>query len=415
MKCEPAVNRIVSSFLLLIIIVLTGGCAEEHARAHALPVEKIPAPQLRRMSYEQYGINAREYQVSQAQVQPGEFLTDLLQAHQVAPATVEAVVRKAEGVFDLRRMRAGNSYTLLKDPENHLDYFIYELSDAQFVVVDLRDSVLIYEGHKHVTSRLQEASGIIENSLYESIERYELDPGLRPLLEDIYAWTVDFSHLEKGDYFKVLYEEQYVDQIPTGIGAVVAALFHHDGLDYYAIRFQQDSTVAYFDENGHSLERAFLKVPLDLDASGDLPASRRFDTGQDFFAPMGTPVLAAGTGKVIRMRPRQGHMSYLSIKHTGVLITQYMHLSAWPETLALGDTVLQGDTIGYVGRPGKSDYHVRLRYWKNGQPTSPTKLELPEPVPIYPENEAAFAQLAAEMTARLSQLPLPARPSFAQQ
>ncbi|RMG57179.1 MAG: hypothetical protein D6722_25290 [Bacteroidetes bacterium] len=392
------------------------GCAEEHARSQSMAVEKIPAPQLRRMSYEQYGINAREYRVSQAQVQPGTFLTDLLQAQQVDVATINAVTRKAEGIFDIRRMQAGHSYTLLKDAENRLDYFIYELTEADFVVIDLRDSVSVYRGAKHITARMQAAAGFIETSLYESLEKYDLDPGLRPLLEDIFAWTVDFSHLEAGDYFKVLYEEEYVDQIPTGVRAIVAALFHHDGIDYYAIRFQQDSTIAYFDQEGQSVKRAFLKVPLAWsEEAGDLPLSHRFASGQDFYAPKGTPVVAVGTGKVIRMRPRQGHMSYLSIKHTGVLITQYMHLSGWPETLAVGDTVRQGDTIAYVGRPGKSDYHVRLRYWKNGQPVSPLKLELPDPVPIYPENEEAYAHLSTEMMGRLSQIELPANPRFAQQ
>ncbi|GAB4417782.1 MAG: peptidoglycan DD-metalloendopeptidase family protein [Bacteroidia bacterium] len=381
------------------------GCRDEHTRTQAQEIPPLPAPTLRRISNEQYGIDVQRRQVIQGRLATDEYVRDVLQRYQVDAATVDALARASEPVFDVRRMRAGNAYTILKSPDRPVDFFIYEITDAEYVVFDLRDSVRVYEGHKKVMTQEVSAAGRIDNSLFESIVAAGLDPRLGQSLEEVFAWTLDFTHLEKGDHFKVIYEEHFVEEIPIGAGAIVAALIYHRGDTYYAFRFQHDSTDTYFDEKGLSLKRELLKVPFDPSRQGsDVTPSRSTGTGTDFFAPKGTPVVALGDGVVTRVRLRSGHESYLSIRHNGFYTTQYLHLSEIDPQIAPGRRVRQGEVIGAVGRPGKSDYHVRLRYWKDDRPVSPSKVRMPASVPLPAERRKAFEQSVRGYTARLAQI-----------
>lgn len=310
---------------------------------------RIPAPSLKRMSQNQYGIEVNSRTVVQANFEQNQFLTDILTAHNVSVETIDKLAKKSTHIFDVRRMRAGNAFTMLKNSEGKVDYFIYEKNPADYVVFDLRDSVEIYEGRNQTDSEEKEVAGTIQNSLYETISQQNIDPQLARLLEDVFAWSVDLFHLEKGDYFKAIYKEEYVDDASLGITQILAAQFHHDGEDYYAFRFGEGNDIAYFDQDGNNLKTTFLQSPLRYNyvhKVTDLEKSNQ--DKMEYKAPKGSPVYAIGGGLIAQIK--KGTAIRLNIQHTYPYATQYKYLSRLAKGIKRGVRVKQGDLIGYTGK-----------------------------------------------------------------
>ena len=222
-----------------------------------------------------------------------------------------------------------------------------------------------------------------------------LNEQLTYYLSDVYAWNIDFYRLQKGDRFKVIYEEQFVDDtISIGIKRINAAIFEHSGRDYYAFEFQPDpekGIVEYFDDGAKNLRRAFLKAPVKFG-----PVTSRYNLkrriayygnrirphkGTDFGASIGTPILATANGVVVKASYTKGNGNYVTIKHNNTYSTQYLHMKR--RKVKRGQTVKQGDVIGWVGMTGNtSGPHVCYRFWKNGRQVDPFKQKLPEAKPI---------------------------------
>jgi murein DD-endopeptidase MepM/ murein hydrolase activator NlpD len=364
------------------------------------------------MSNIQYGIDAQKLQVIQANFEQGQYLTDVLQDHEVEVSLIDQVARKSEEVFDVRRMRAGKTYTILKDRENQrVNYFIYEINDAEFVVFDLRDSVDIYMDMHELSMRTRTISGVIKSSMYETFQAQGLDISLAKLMEEVFAWSVDFFHLEAGDFFKVIYEEQFVDEISIGISHIVSAQIQHEGEDFFAFYYAQDSLGEYYDANGQGLRGPFLKSPLSVQTWGEAASASEFPSRQsrlsiDFGAPQTTPVLAMGAGVVKDVRRRRGQLSSVSIRHEAGYLTQYMHLSEIATGLKVGQEIEQGNEIGLVGSPRGSSSHVRLRFWKNGRQIHPFEVEMPASSFISEEQQEAFERFSNTQLELLKQIPL---------
>ena len=409
-RCHFFVKNRVFFLCICLLSLLLAGCNNPVAQEEASWQKKLPIPKLKRMSYEAYGIDVKQMDVVQAHFERNQFVTDVLQMHEVPSQIIEQVAQKSTQVFDVRKMRAGNSFTLLKNRDNQrVDYFIYEINDAEFVVFDLRDSVKVYVDAHEVISRQREIAGIIESSLYEAFQEYGFDISLAKDMEEVYAWTVDFFHLEKGDFFKVVYEEQFVDEISIGISRILAAQIRHDGEDFYAFYFDQDSTEGYFDLNGNSIRKDFLKAPLKFSATGLRPSSSDFPSRQsrmsvDFGAPQHTPVVAIGDGRITRLQRRKGHLNSVSIRHENGYVTEYMHLSKIEPELISGQEIQQGETIGFVGRPRRSSSHVRLQFRKNGRKIHPWSVELPSSTLVEPHNRERFLRLSRKYLDRLDKI-----------
>jgi murein DD-endopeptidase MepM/ murein hydrolase activator NlpD len=250
-------------------------------------------------------------------------------------------------------------------------------------------------GRKKVKTVIKTASGIIESSLSEAIESQGLNYILAHEMSDIYAWTIDFFHLQKGDNFKLIYEEKYInDTIPVGIGNIQAAFFEHKNNSLYAFNFVTDSLKNindYYDENAKTLRRKFLKAPLKFSRiSSRYNLKRRIKyygnrirahKGTDFAAPVGSPILSTANGTVIASRYHSGNGNYVKIKHNSTYTTQYLHMKK--RNVRKGDYVKQGDVIGWVGMTGNTaGPHVCYRFWKNGRQVDPFKQKLPSAAPI---------------------------------
>jgi murein DD-endopeptidase MepM/ murein hydrolase activator NlpD len=394
-------------FAVVAIASCTGRKDQKTEEAEIIPPEPVIM----------YDMVVDSFNVIQGIVRPNQFLADLLLGYNVEYAAIDKIAREYRSVFDVRRIKAGNPYTLLCLPDSGYTakYFIYEIDYTQFVVFSLQDSIFARRGVKEVEKRIETAVGVIESSLWNAMAGNGYDVNLAISLSEIYAWTVDFFGIQKNDRFEIIYEQLYVEDKAVGLGKVLAARFNHYGKDQFAFYFEQDSMGDYFDEKGQSLQRAFLKAPLKFSRISSHFSKSRYHPvlkyhrphhGVDYAAPSGTPVYAIGQGVVTRKGYQGGGAgNYLYIKHNSVYTTAYLHLKSFAKGISEGTRVTQGQLIGYVGSTGLSTGpHLDFRFFKNGSPVNPLKVESPPAKPVEEKNMTAYMDKVSRMMEDLKKL-----------
>ncbi|MEQ8624789.1 MAG: peptidoglycan DD-metalloendopeptidase family protein [Vicingaceae bacterium] len=367
---------------------------EEQPPAQMEVIDTIPEPSFA------FGIPIDSFHVIQAELKRNEFLANILLPHNVDYVTIDNLAKKSKEVFDVRRMAAGKKYTILTstDSSKKAQYFIYQPNAIDYVVYDLRDSINIYTGQKEVEIVEKSIAGVIYSSLYECLQKAEASPYIAVELSEIFAWSIDFYRIQKGDWFKAIYEEKYVDGEAIGIGKILAVEFHHFDNSYLGFYFDQDGKDDYFDEEANSLRKAFLKSPLKFSRLSSRFTMRRFHPvqkrwkahlGTDYAAPRGTPIMSTGDGVVIAASYTRGNGNYVKIKHNSVYTTQYLHMSK--RNAKVGKYVKQGDIIGYVGSTGlATGPHVCYRFWKNGSQVDHLRQDFPSAEPVKEEFMAEY-------------------------
>lgn len=349
-----------------------------------------------------FGIPVDSYYTETGIVKRNQILAQILRDYTLPEGAMARLVTLTREEFDMRKIKAGNPYTLFltRDSANMLQYLVYEHSPIDYSVFDFTDSLRVYDFKKKIVPVERRVSGKIETSLWNTLSQQNINPMLTLELSDIYAWTVDFFGIQPGDSFSVVYDELFVDTANIGIGRIHAAYFLQNGREYYAIPFIQDSIESYFDADGSSLRRAFLKAPLHFRRISSRYSNsrmhpilriRRPHHGVDYSAPIGTPVYSIGDGKVLETAYRGQNGRMVKIRHNSVYTTAYLHLSAYGKGIHPGASVRQGDVIGYVGSSGlSSGPHLDFRVYKNGSPIDPLKMESPPVAPVKTENRSAF-------------------------
>jgi murein DD-endopeptidase MepM/ murein hydrolase activator NlpD len=377
---------------------------------------EIPSEQIIENKNNVFGFCDDSLEQQSFSVRKNETLSDIFLNFGVPANNIVQIVNKSNEVIDVRKIIAGNTYyTFTKqDSLNTLACLVYEKNPVDFIVFDLLDSINVYENTKEVIIIENQKSAVIENSLYVSLMQSNASPELAVKLSQIFAWQIDFYHLQKGDYFKVIYEEKYVDSSLIGIGKINAAYFNQEGKEFYAIPFVQDSVFQYFDENGNSLRKAFLKAPLEFRRISSrfsrnrlhpILKTHRPHLGVDYAAPVGTPVRSTGDGVVIEAGYRGGNGKFIKIRHNSVYTTMYMHLSRFAKGIKKGTSVQQGKIIGYVGSSGLSTGpHLDYRFFINGKPVNPLKVELPPSHPVNEEMRAEFEAVKDSTIKRLNKI-----------
>ncbi len=368
---------------------------------------------------QRYGIPLRTMRVVEDRIQPSQALSSILSKYNVSPSLVGRLINQArtEGIFDVRKIKVNNKYTVLCNEEQSSGlsarYFIYEPSPLDYVVLDFVDSVAIARKHKIDTVQ-KTFAGIIDNSVYETLARGNASTELVYKLSDVFAWQIDPFNVQQGDRFKVYYEELQVNGSPIGLGKVLAAYFEHEGYGHYGFYYNQDTDTDYFDENGNSLRKAFLKAPLSYTRISSRFSNsrlhpvlkiRRPHYGIDYAAPIGTPVRAIGDGVIMYAgyNGAAGHM--IRIKHNSVYTTGYLHLSRYARGIRVGARIQQGDIIGYVGSSGLSTGpHLDFRFWKDGRPIDALKVNIPPSEPVYEENAEDYQATVSSMKKLLDAL-----------
>lgn len=352
-----------------------------------------------------FGFPVDSFNIVEGQVKPNQNLGSLLATFGVSMAKIDKLARNSADVFDVRKIRSGNNYYILqgRDSLSTAQYLVYENNKVDYYVFDLKDSLNCLSGQKEVTIVPKSGWGTIESSLWNAMVNNDLSPMLAIEMSEIFAWSIDFFGIQKGDRFRLYYEEKLVDSVSVGVGPIHAVEFEHMNKVYYAYRFDQDDKPDYFDNTGQSLKKAFLKAPLNYSRISSHFSNSRFHPvlkinrphhGVDYSAPSGTPVVSIGDGVVVtRSYQAGGAGNYVRIKHNSVYSTAYMHLKGFGPGITQGARVRQGQVIGYVGSTGLSTGpHLDFRVYKNGTPINPLRMESPPAEPVKPEYMPAFNQ-----------------------
>ena len=340
----------------------------------------------------EFGFNLDNFKVKKDTIRFGDSFGEIMEENKIGYPKIYQITNKIKDSFDVRWLTAGKPYTVLssKDSLEKPQVFIYQPNKVNYVVIHIGDSVYAYNKKKPITIVKKYASGVITSSLSESMDNQGLPYQLITDMSDIYAWTIDFFRLQKGDKFKIIYNERFIeDSIFAGIKSIDAAYFEHNNESFYAFNYKADSlkeTVEYYDEKTQSLQRTFLKGPLKFsNVSSRFNLKRKIafygnrvkaHKGTDFAAPVGTEILATADGRIIESRRKGGNGNYVKIRHNSTYSTQYLHMKK--RLVKVGQYVKQGDVIGQVGMTGNtSGPHVCYRFWKNGRQVDPFKQKLP--------------------------------------
>ena len=400
-------NIAVFGFLLFLAIPLLTGSCTGHS-SFAVPDDK-PLPDSAKFESIRtnfvFGIPADSFIISRDRVRPNRNLSEIVGEYGISMNEVDQLVRNSKDVFNVRSLRAGHYFTIFseKDSSARLRYLVYEHEPALFYIFSFSDSLNITPYHQPVRSDIRFCSGIIETSLWEAMVKDSINPELAVRLSEIYAWTVDFFSLQKGDGFKVVYEEQYIDNKSIGIGKIYTAEFIYSGRSLFAVPLIQGGKEGYYDTTGNSLRKAFLKAPLGYARVSSGYSSGRMHPilrivrphyGVDYAAPVGTPVYSIGDGKVISAGIEEEAGRTVRIRHNSVYTTAYLHLSQFGSRVKPGAFVSQGEVIGYVGSSGLSTGpHLDFRFFRNGYPVDPLKVEAPPVEPVSDSNLVKFEKV----------------------
>lgn len=349
------------------------------------------------------------FTLKEDKVRNGEFFSSLLMKLGLSAEEAYGLSQACDPVFDVRKLKVGNSYRAFYSSDT-LVYLVYDMDRVNSAVFGCRPPYVCRLASRQVTTERKYADVTIEHSLWEDMRAEGVSPLLILSLSDIYAWTVDFFGLQKGDRFRVFYDQKVCGGDVIAVDTVRYAVFSHQEEDFQMVMFdQKDGGNIYWNEKGESMRKAFLKAPLSYSriSSGFSynrrhPITRRVQphTGVDYAAPKGTPVMSIGDGTVTSMKYEGAGGNVVRIKHNSVYSTAYLHLSGFASGLKAGKRVRQGDVIGYVGSTGRSTGpHLDFRVWKNGSPVNPLTMDSPPAEPVKEELRPAFEAAVASCRA----------------
>jgi len=408
--------------IIVAAVLLTYACKEDNTAE--IEYQKELAEIVEEEKIIEFGFDLSNYEFKRDTIKKGDTFGVILERNNVGYPQIYQIAEKAKDTFDIRKLQVGKPYTLLFDKAAKDDSikkpttFIYQKNLEDYVVIDFKDSIQAYSSTKPITYIEKIATGVIESSISKTLEDKGLSQKLAyKMADDIYAWTIDFRRLQKGDRFKVIYTDKYIDDsIYAGVHNVKAAYFEHNGDSLYAFEFETDSVkgiIDYFNEDAKNLRRAFLKAPVKFSRiSSRYNLKRRIAVygykvrphkGTDFAAPIGTPIMATANGTVTESRRRGGNGKYVKIRHNDTYSTQYLHMSR--QAVKKGEFVKQGDVIGYVGMTGNTGGpHVCYRFWKNGKQVDPFKQKLPEAKPISDSLKVKYLEYIVPIKKRLDDI-----------
>lgn len=403
-----------TTLLLIVTLAACGGSSTEN-KSNTEIEEIVKEPTLL------YGIDIEGYEILNDTVRMGETVGGILGRRGISAVMVDRLDKASKEIFPLRKIRADNAYTTFTrhtvdslGEHSTLDYIVYHKNAIDYVVFGfVGDSVSVALGSRPVEYVRKRCEASITSSLWGTIMEKNLPYALAAEFEDIYQWTVDFFGIQAGDSFKVVYDEKIVDGESVGIGRIWGAEFDHGGKQYFAIPYAQEAgKLRYWEANGESLRKQFLKAPLKYTRISSKFSKSRFHPvhkvyrphhGVDYAAPSGTPVHSVADGTVTFAGwDRGGGGNTLKIKHAGNMETGYLHLKSFAKGIKVGTRVSQGQLIGYVGSTGSSTGpHLDFRIKKNGTPIDPLKLPQEPSEPISEAHKAAFEAIRDRVVAEL--------------
>ncbi len=388
-------NRFLT-YVILIAGLLVTSCKGDRSQqpVHEAAQDTIPEPVRR------WGLVIDSLDVYDGIIGRNELLSNILIRNGVSAQTIHFLDRQSESTWSVRKIQAGKPYHIIRDRDSLSSalFFVYDISKVDYVVYSLTDSIYSYLGSIPTDTLRRFISGSIQTSLWNAMMDQGAAPELAGMLSDVYSWTIDFFGIQQRDSFCVYFEEIYADTVLVGTGNILAANFITGGKDHLAFRYKyREDRGEFFDENGTSLRRAFLKAPLSYSRISSRFSNARLHPikkivrahhGVDYAAPSGTPVYSVGDGVVTaKAWDTKGGGNYIKIKHNSTYTTEYMHLRGFASGIQVGTHVKQGQLIGYVGMTGTATGpHLDYRVFKNGTAIDPLRMDLPAVDPIKKED-----------------------------
>ncbi len=345
----------------------------------------------------EYGFTFNDYKVVKDTIRSGDTFSALLEKFPLKDSLkTHDVTQKVKDSFNVKSIKVGKPYILFLDKKkpNTLQALVYIEDRINYTVVDFRDSLVVTNKQKPTVLKRRVVAAEINGSLSETLSNEGVSASLAPKLASIYAYTIDFFKIQKGDKFGVTINERYIDDtIYVGVESIEASYFEHKGKKIFAFPYklrENQKKEDYYDEKGKGLKSMFLKAPLDYFRISSRFSGKRFHpvqmrfkahNGTDYAAPHGTPIKTTASGTVERTGYTAGNGNFVKIRHNSTYSTQYLHMSKI--LVRNGQSVAQGQTIGKVGSTGlATGPHVCYRFWKNGVQVDPLRLKLPNTEPM---------------------------------
>jgi len=375
------------------------------------PYEK-PAPSLRGPSFQQAEeftskvLPEPEKEIIHGRITKNMTLSEMLISNSFPHELIDQLVSTSKAVYDLRKLRIGNRFELERNADGTLYSFRYNVDSEKYLQIlrvdnSFQAQLLPFE----YENRVHRVLGTIHSSLFDTIARLEETDQLALNMAEIFSWDIDFNtEIQRGDRFSLVVEKLYLEGDFVKYGNILALLFSNGGNIYNGYYFEDaEGESGYFDDNGQSLKRDFLKSPVKFSRISSRFSRRRFHPilkrrlphlGVDYAAPRGTPVVAAGNGRIQFKGWRGGFGKFVEIKHRNGFTTMYAHLSRFSAALRRGMKVTQGQVIGYVGSTGLSTGpHLDYRVKRNGVFVNPLTLKMKPSKPLKTKYQEAFQEV----------------------
>jgi murein DD-endopeptidase MepM/ murein hydrolase activator NlpD len=385
-------------FIIIIALFTLGSCDKKK--------EIVPQKVVKLIAKKsEFGFVLANFNIVNDTVKRGDTFGTIIQNQNIGDRKVYEIVAKVRDSFDVRSIRISRPFTLLrsKDKKHKLQVFIYQPDALSYYVIDMRDTaVVVYKKTKPITIRRRTIGGVLKESLSETLGNAKIEGALANKIAKIYAYSIDFMKLKKGDRFAITFTERFInDSVYDGVEELEASFFEYGGKIIYAFPFAQNSNsdkIQYYNEEGKTLKNFFLKSPIKFSRISSRFSNSRFHPvqhrwkahkGTDYAAPRGTPITTTASGVVEQSGFTAGNGNFVKVKHNGTYSTQYLHMSKI--LVRRGQRVSQGQVIGLVGSTGlATGPHVCYRFWKNGKQVDALRLKLPSGEPMSGKNKERY-------------------------
>lgn len=410
------------TFIAIILVLVIGAITYSFYPRFQKHTEKGSFESTNSSKYEQreeiYGYHIDSVYFETFSLELNQTLGDILNPYGISHQKISRLAESAKDVFSVRNLQVGKKCSIVRDNQNgEVIGFVYEPSPYRFVRYHLKDTIFTEMHERLYETCIEEAKGIILSSLWVSMQEEGYKHALIVEMENALAWSIDFHHILKGDSYKLVFERQYIDGEPVGIGRLLGAYFKNYENEYYSIYFKNPSYEGYYDEEGRPMKKAFLKAPVRYSRISSRYNPRRFHPilkrtkghfGTDYAASCGTPIMAVADGLIEKAAYTGNNGNYIKIRHDRMYQTQYLHMTRFASGMKSGVHVKQGQVIGYVGKTGlATGCHVCFRFWKNGKQVDHLREKLPPPDPMPEEALPIFYEIRDLMKTQLDNIPDP--------
>ncbi len=347
-------------------------------------------------------------------VKPGDSLAKIFKRLALSANLLHRITHSGKEAKKLANIKPGEKLKVRVDQQGNFLELIHQRSPIlSQQILPKGDSFSTKTIERKLEERVAEVSGIITNSLYLAAQNAGLSDSLTMELANIFGWDVDFAlEIRAGDQFSLIYAEKYLDNKKYRNGSILAAEFINRGKIFRAVRYEDDKgNSSYFSPDGRSMRKAFLRAPVDFRRISSrftkarwhpVLGKRRPHRGVDYAAATGTPIKAAGDGKVIFRGRKGGYGKAIIIKHGSQYTTLYGHMSKYRSKVKTGTRVKQGQIIGYVGKTGlATGPHLHYEFRVNGVHRNPLKVKLPAAAPIAKKYREDFKKESRLLLAKL--------------